>query len=115
MDPGSAKSATNSLPCRWPSMWNGEHPHDRLLEPDRDDLSALRHRFAGTQEEGNALPTGVLDIGAQRDERFGLGVRRHPGFVEVSVVLTPDDVGGIQRGGRIEDLADLIAQRLGVE
>jgi hypothetical protein len=67
------------------------------------------------RKNGTPFPSCVLDVGAQGHERFSLGVRRDTRFTAVTIVLTANHVGRVERRGGIEDLADLVAKRLGVE
>ena len=67
------------------------------------------------QEEGDALPAPVVDEGSQGDEGLGVGVGGHALLLAVTRVLAANDVAGLQRLHRFEDLLALGHQRLGVE
>src|SRR4051812_1912860 len=67
-----------------------EHLARRLAEGDRQQALLLAHALARAQEERNAAPAPVVDLGAQRDEGLGLRVRVHAVGLAVAVVLAAD-------------------------
>ena len=73
------------------------------------------HPLAGPQVERHAGPAPVVDEALEGDERLGLGVVRHPFDVAVADVLPADDVGGLDRAHRAEDLVLLLADRQRLE
>src|SRR3981081_1311173 len=89
----------------------GEHALGRLAKCDRNDALTLSHTLACAQVERDPRPAPVVDLASERDERFGVRVRRNTGFVSVAAVLASHDIPRIYRPQRAEDLVFLFADR----
>ena len=89
-----------------------EHAERRLVEGERDHLTALRERLPRAQKERHARPAPVVEPHLERDERLGLGLRIDALLLAIALVLSPDHALGIDRLHRVEHLRGLVSHGL---
>ena len=92
-----------------------EHPQGRLEKAERHHLPAGPQVLPRPQEERDARPAPVIDLGPHRDHGLRLGVRRHTRLAAVPLVLAAHHVPHVDRLQGVVDLRLLGPQGLGVE
>ena len=93
IDPGSAKSVTSSLPCRWPSMWStGNIRMTGSLKPivTTCRLCAMALPVAGRRARPSSAEFSTSARSATNVSTWESG--RDAGLFQVPVVLATDDV-----------------------